>query len=199
MPSSLEMRKILILSFAVISAIVAVGYANSAIVCRDGISSGNIAEATTVAVTKETLHIYYDVPLERGLQDYIVELCKANNISPELVYAIICVESGYCETAVNACENCFGLMQINECNFEAYQLDNPMDVYENVRVGIAMLSELLSEYGDVNKALMAYNCGVAGAQRLWSEGITQTSYCRKVETAEREIINKGRVYIVEAN
>lgn len=120
------MRKILILSFAVISAIVAVGYANSAIVCRDGVSSCNFAELTTTT-TKETLRIYYDVPLERGLQDYIVELCKANNISSELILAIIQVESSYCETAVNTSEDCFGLMQINECNFNTYQLDEPMN------------------------------------------------------------------------
>ncbi len=192
------MRKILILSFAAISVIVAVGYANSAIVCRDGVSSCNFAEATTIA-TKEKLRIYYDVPLERRLQDYIVELCKANNISSELIFAIIQVESSYCETAVNTSENCFGLMQINECNFNTYQLDEPMNPYENVRVGITIFSELLRRYEDVNKALIAYNCGVAGAERLWSNGITQTSYCRKVASAKQEIIEKGRVYIVETN
>ena len=193
------MRKTLMLSLAIVAATVAVGYTSSALVCSDGmVQEIASATATTSAVT-ETVHIYYDVPLDRELQDYIVELCKVNSLSPELVLAIIKVESNYCSTAVNASESCYGLMQINRCNFAAYQLDEPTDDFENVRVGITMLAELISRYGDINKALMAYNCGPTGARKLWNQGITETNYCRKVASAKREIIEKGRVYIVKAD
>lgn len=187
------------LSLAIVAATVAVGYTSSALVCYDGAPSESISATAPTSATTETVHLYYDVPLSRDLQDYIIDLCKVNNISPELVLAIIKVESNYCATAVNASESCYGLMQINRCNFAAYQLDEPTDDFENVRVGITMLAELLDKHGDINKALMAYNCGPTGAKRLWEKGITETSYCRKVAAAKQEIIGKERVYVVKAD
>lgn len=198
-PSSLEMRKTLMLSLAIVAATVAVGYTSSALVCYDGAPSESISATAPTSAATETVHIYYDVPLSRDLQDYIIDLCKVNNISPELVLAIIKVESNYCATAVNASESCYGLMQINRCNFAAYQLDEPTDDFENVRVGITIFAEQLDKHGDVNKALMAYNCGPTGAKRLWEQGITETSYCRKVAAAKQEIIGKERVYVVKAD
>lgn len=198
-PSSLEMRKTLMLSLAIVAATVAVGYTSSALVCYDGAPSESISATAPTSAATETVHIYYDVPLSRDLQDYIIDLCKVNNISPELVLAIIKVESNYCATAVNASESCYGLMQINRCNFAAYQLDEPTDDFENVRVGITIFAEQLDKHGDVNKALMAYNCGPTGAKRLWEQGITETSYCRKVAAAKQEIVGKERIYIVKAD
>lgn len=198
-PSSLEMRKTLMLSLAIVAATVAVGYTSSALVCYDGAPSESISATAPTSAATETVHLYYDVPLSRDLQDYIIDLCKVNNISPELVLAIIKVESNYCATAVNASESCYGLMQINRCNFAAYQLDEPTDDFENVRVGITIFAELLDKHGNVNKALMAYNCGPTGAKRLWEQGITETSYCRKVAAAKQEIVGKERIYIVKAD
>lgn len=198
-PSSLEMKKTLMLSLAIVAATVAVGYTSSALVCYDGAPSESVSATVPTSAATETVHIYYDVPLSRDLQDYIVDLCKVNNISPELVLAIIKVESNYCATAVNASESCYGLMQINRCNFAAYQLDEPTDDFENVRVGITIFAELLDKHGNVNKALMAYNCGPTGAKRLWEKGITETSYCRKVAAAKQEIVGRERIYIVKAD
>lgn len=187
------------LSLAIVAATVAVGYTSSALVCYDGAPSESVSATVPTSAATETVHIYYDVPLSRDLQDYIVDLCNVNNISPELVLAIIKVESNYCATAVNASESCYGLMQINRCNFAAYQLDEPTDDFENVRVGITIFSELLDKHGNVNKALMAYNCGPTGAKRLWEKGITETSYCRKVAAAKQEIVGRERIYIVKAD
>lgn len=187
------------LSLAIVAATVAVGYTSSALVCYDGAPSYSISATAPTSATTESVHLYYDVPLSRELQDYIIDLCKVNNISPELVLAIIKVESNYCATAVNASESCYGLMQINRCNFAAYQLDEPTDDFENVRVGITIFAELLDKHGNVNKALMAYNCGPTGAKRLWEKGITETSYCRKVAAAKQEIVGRERIYIVKAD
>lgn len=152
----------------------------------------NVDVSTTNSVVE--IKQYFDVPLEHELQDYIVDLCKVYNISPTLVFAVIEQESNYNTYALNSSENCYGLMQIHECNFTTYNLDEPYNAFENVRVGITMLSELLEKYKDVNKALMAYNCGEYGAKRLWNKGITANSYSRSVLNKQEKINESERVY-----
>ena len=55
-----------------------------------------------------------------------------------------------------------------------------MDPYDNVNMGIEMLSDLAEKYSDVESILMAYNLGEAGAVNLWNQGIYSTDYTRKV-------------------
>ena len=157
------------------------------------------AEEKTNAVetATESVKVFFDVPLDQNLQEYIFELCRIYNVSPTLVFAVIEQESDYNPNALNGSENCYGLMQIHECNFSAYGLDEPYNAYENARVGITMLSELLNKYKDVSKALMAYNCGEYGARQLWNRGVTSTSYSRSVLNIQEKISQKERVYYVE--
>ncbi|MBQ2973383.1 MAG: transglycosylase SLT domain-containing protein [Clostridia bacterium] len=158
--------------------------------------SADVSSTNAVVEIKQ----YFDVPLENELQDYIIDLCKVYNISPTLVFAVIEQESCYDPNALNRSEDCFGLMQINECNFITYNLDEPYNAFENVRVGITMLSELLSKYEDVHKALMAYNCGEYGAKCLWNKGITSNTYSRSVLNKQEKINESERVYYyVEEN
>lgn len=154
---------------------------------------------STETYKAERLLVRYDVPLDAELQNYIVELCKVYNLSPSLVFAVIEKESTYNAEAVNASESCFGLMQINECNFIAYEVDEPYNAFENVRAGIEILSDLFDKYGDINKVLIAYNCGEYRAKTLWSQGITSTSYSRSVLEIQKEINSKERIYYVEEN
>ena len=159
----------------------------------------NISEAgeriESTEITEQRLVIYFvDIPLEQALQDYIINLCRIYNVSPTLVFAVIEQESCYDPNALNRSEDCFGLMQINKCNFITYNLDEPYNAFENVRVGITMLSELLSKYDDVHKALMAYNCGEYGAKCLWNKGITSNTYSRSVLNKQEKINESERVY-----
>lgn len=158
------------------------------------ISKAGESQQNTTQETTEKLVVHFDVPLEQDLQNYVFDLCKKNAISPLLIFAIIEQESNYNPNALNASEDCFGLMQIHECNFTTYNLDEPYNAFENVRVGITILSELLDKYEDVNKALMAYNCGEYGAKRLWKKGITSNSYSRSVLDKQNEIGQRERVY-----
>lgn len=166
----------------------------------------NVSEAeinTTLANEEKEQRLvihFVGVPLEQSLQNHIVELCKIYNVPPSLVFAVIEQESSYNPNALNYSEDCFGLMQIHECNFTTYNLDEPYNAFENVRVGITILSELLNKYEDVNKALMAYNCGEYGARRLWNKGITSNSYSRSVLDKQDKINESERVYYyVEEN
>lgn len=126
---------------------------------------------------------YYDVPLSQSLQKYIVELCAEESISPTLILAMIEAESSFNPEAVST-SGSYGLMQINEINFEAlseeYHIADLLDSYQNVFCGIKIMSSYIRKYEDVELALMAYNMGEYGAQAAWESGIVSTAYTQKV-------------------
>ena len=130
---------------------------------------------------------YYDVPLSTELQDYISSVCSTYNVPCELIYGIIEVESNFRADTVSD-TNDYGLMQINKCNHEwlsaTLGVSNFLDPKENILCGIYIISEHLEKTdGNVELALMRYNCGANGAKRLWEQGIYSTSYTKKVVAA----------------
>ena len=90
----------------------------------------------------------YDIPLSIELQDYIWDLANENEISYELVLAVINVESSFNIKARNKNRNRTsdrGLMQINSA-FQKYHAKNagiekfdPYNPFQNVKVGINVL------------------------------------------------------------
>lgn len=135
---------------------------------------------TTAETTKATkIKVkYFDIPLSRELQDYVVELCKDKSITPPLVYAVMQAESNFNSNASNG--KCFGLMQIHKINFNAYGIEDPYDEKQNIRAGVSMLSSLYDKHQDEHLALMAYNCGEGGAKKLWNRGVFLSSYSKRV-------------------
>ena len=137
---------------------------------------------------------YFDVPLSYELQDYIFELCDKHSVEPELVIAIIEVESTFDTYAVN--ETSVGLMQVNSpvhtdrmVELNATNMFNPFD---NVTVGIDILAEALSRYDTVGEALTAYNAGYTGAYRhYFSKGIYANSYALKVLDVYKEFCSNN--------
>ena len=110
--------------------------------------------------------VTYPVPLDQQLQDYIVETALSYGISPCIVFAVIGAESGYMADVIGDNGHSYGLMQIwgsqhtERCKrLNAYNL---LDPYQNVRVGIDYLAELMNQ-GDLDWALSVYsgNGGVA--------------------------------------
>lgn len=141
------------------------------------------ATPTPTVVPTEAPVPLYDVPLPEEEQLYLIKLCEANSVPPELVIAIIEKESTYNPDAVSRGGD-YGYMQINKCNHkwlrEAYGVENFLDPYENILCGVMIISEYLDKYGDYNKALMAYNMGEGGAKRMWKKGVYSTKYSRTV-------------------
>ena len=138
---------------------------------------------------KTEVRTYYDVPLDMGFQDYIREECINAGLDMELVLAIMKVESDFNSEVISSTDD-FGLMQVNEINFEEVErelgLTNMLDPHQGAKAGIYLLSKLKwceSEH----QMLMAYNMGVTGAQRLWKEGIYETNYSKKVLKAKELI------------
>lgn len=131
---------------------------------------------------------YRTVPLDDELQGYIIEQCAIHDVNPALAFAVIQVESSYNPDCIS--DGNYGLMQINKCNFGAYGLGDPLDPYENARVGVTMLGELLAKY-DWNDAIMAYNMGEYGASQLWVQDTHDTDYTIKVNRAFLALVKEG--------
>jgi len=140
---------------------------------------------TYVAPTvNEPIPFYYAVPLTDQFQDCIRELCEEYDVPMSLVIAVMEKESGF-QSDVISSTNDYGLMQINQCNHEWLSAElgvtDFLNPYDNVRCGVHMLSLCLDKSnGDVEQALMRYNCGDAGAERKWKSGIYSTNYTQKI-------------------
>ena len=140
----------------------------------------------------------YNVPLDATLQRYTYNLCVDYEIEEyyPLVLAVMWRESEFVPTLISK-TNDYGLMQINKINHEWLSeklgITDFLDEEQNIHAGVFMLSLYLHKYEDIDKALMAYNMGEAGAKKRWDAGIYSTNYTRT--TRERlELILSGEGY-----
>lgn len=131
----------------------------------------------------------FDVPLSDSLQRYIYEICADNNVPVTLVMAMIEHESGFDPEAVSPTDD-YGLMQINAVNHEwlkeEYRCADMMNPYQNVFCGISIISSYIDKYGELDKALMAYNMGNYGAQKAWKNGVTSIAYSEEILSLMKE-------------
>ena len=152
-------------------------------------------EATELPRSEEPECTYYDVPLTEDLQDIIIDVSEEHGVAPELIIAVIEKESGYNSDASGDNGRSQGLMQIwrsfHEKRMEKLGAVNLYDPRDNVIVGIDILAEKLDKYEDIEKALIAYNAGDAGAKkRYFSKGVYSNGYSRAVLKIAEEIRTK---------
>lgn len=123
---------------------------------------------------------YYDVPLDEDIQDYIIAKSTEHNINPALIFAIIERESNYDCKAIGDSGNSIGLMQINtywqQERMDKLGIIDLFNPYDNVKIGIDILSELIGKYEDISLMLMAYNGGPGYADSMAAAGIYSTKY-----------------------
>lgn len=94
-----------------------------------------------------------------GLRNMIRSAAGRHGISPQLIEAIVAVESSFNPLAVSA-KGAMGLMQLMPETAHAYAVRNPFDPLENIQGGIQLLRDLLHQFqGDLPLALAAYNAG----------------------------------------
>ena len=108
--------------------------------------------------------ILYDVPLDADLQQHITETAEEYGIDPAIIIAMAYRESTYNPDAIGDGGNSLGLLQIqpqwHSERMERLECPNLLDPFQNVKVAIDYLSEMLGWYdGDMAKALVAYNAG----------------------------------------
>ena len=103
-------------------------------------------------------------PLVRGAParyDYdplIGQAAQAHRLPPALVKAVIAAESDFDPRAVSRA-GAQGLMQLMPTTAAVLGVADPLEPTQNVHGGVSYLRSLLDRYGDLTRALAAYNAG----------------------------------------
>jgi soluble lytic murein transglycosylase-like protein len=126
------------------------------------------------------------------MQIYTYCICKQEDVSYPLIVAMIEHESGYKFDEAGDGGESLGYMQISEKwhkdRMKELECNNLLNPYQNVRVGISLMKDLIEKYGTIQDALTVYNYGETGARRyLWSNGIYVYDYNKSIMSRMNEI------------
>jgi soluble lytic murein transglycosylase-like protein len=132
----------------------------------------------------------------RGFPDWTAFIHKAArdfDVAPELIAAVIQVESAFQPRAVSP-KGAQGLMQLMPATGETLGLADPFDPEANIRAGARYLKAQLSRFSDIREALAAYNAGPGNVVKY--KGIppfaeTQ-NFVRRVLEARKQRTEGGR-------
>lgn len=134
----------------------------------------------------------YEIPLSKELQEYTYQKCVQYDVDYIMVLAIMQEESEYQADLVD--QGNYGLMQINEGNFEyltnALGIKDFLDPKQNIEAGVFWLSGIFQNNSDPERILMVYNMNGSVAQEFWDLGRYSTWYSREVMRYMDEISEK---------
>lgn len=95
----------------------------------------------------------------KEIRAMVTKMAPTYGLDPELVLAVIAVESGYRVDVVSE-KNAMGLMQLIPETAERFGVTKPFDPEQNLRGGMKYLRWLLAYFdGNVTLALAGYNAG----------------------------------------
>ncbi len=104
-------------------------------------------------------------PTAARYDDIVQQTASREALRPELVRAVIQVESAYNERATSP-KGAMGLMQLMPGTAAELGVADPYDPAQNIRGGTRYLRQLLDKYdGDERLALAAYNAGSGAVDR----------------------------------
>ena len=104
-------------------------------------------------------------PAGGDLRDLAAAVARRHGLDPELVMAVVSVESGFRPQAVSP-KGAQGLMQLMPKTASSLGVADAFDPTQNLDAGTRHLGQLLTLYGgDLTRALAAYNAGEGAVHR----------------------------------
>ena len=103
-------------------------------------------------------------PARADYDGLIGEVAAQHSLPPALLKAVIAAESGFDPRALSRV-GAQGLMQLMPETADALGVEDPWVPEQNVRGGGGYLRALLDRYGDLTRALAAYNAGPEAVDR----------------------------------
>jgi soluble lytic murein transglycosylase-like protein len=129
-------------------------------------------------------------PYTQAEIDAAIEQAAArHNVDPNLVRAVIKVESNFNPNAVSR-KGAMGLMQLMPQTARQLHVTNPFDPEQNVEAGVEHLKRLIESYGgNIKLSLAAYNAGATAVAR--SAGIPNYAETRRYVRRITQIYYSG--------
>lgn len=141
----------------------------------------NIPSRWTSRGSGDPLGVYYSDRVQDYL-DLIREISSRHGVDPELVKAVIQVESNYNHRAVSP-KGAKGLMQLMPATAARYGVESIFDPSQNIEGGVRYLKDLTSLFNsDLRLTLAAYNAGENRVQKINDvpNFVETQNYVRKV-------------------
>jgi soluble lytic murein transglycosylase-like protein len=104
------------------------------------------------------------IPEFEGYDRLILSASDAYDVDPALVKAVIAAESNFDPRATSS-KGAQGLMQLMPRTARVLGVNDPYSPQDNVLAGARYLREMLDRYGDMTRALAAYNAGPTAVDR----------------------------------
>ncbi|MGH0034225.1 MAG: lytic transglycosylase domain-containing protein [Myxococcota bacterium] len=103
-------------------------------------------------------------PVYHRLDETISRVAQAYGVQPGLVKAVIAAESNFDHRARSR-KGAMGLMQLMPATARDMGISEPYEPLPNILGGTRYLRRMLDRYGDVSRALAAYNAGPTAVDR----------------------------------
>jgi soluble lytic murein transglycosylase-like protein len=128
--------------------------------------------------------------------DIIYTYSVTGDVPPEVILAVMRLESNFNPYAVSYTGKSFGIMQINEIHTQ--HLEDKLEILDiktNVESGVSLLSGLKKQNDDIYYILGSYNMGVYGYKNyVKNTKNVQTEYSKRAIKIIRELNEKREEY-----